>query len=367
MFGIYLSFPFCAQKCTYCNFASGVFPEGLLEPYLSAVEAEIRSVDFEGQADTLYLGGGTPSLLKPAQLARLIAPLPGKPWREATIEAAPGTITPEKAAGWSALGINRVSLGVQSFVPRVARSAGRRHTPQQVAAETKLLRAAGITNFSVDLIAGLAHETAGTWRESLDWVERLGPSHVSVYMLEVDDESHLGEELRSGGRRYGARFVPSEDQIAEFYLLAIERLRQIGIRQYEISNFALPGCESVHNLKYWNMEPYIGFGADAHSFDGSRRWSNVASAPEYVERSQRGLSVRLAVEPPDDRRRAQERFFTGLRQLEGITPTETELDAFDTAIHGLIGRGWLAWNSQGRLHLTGEGVLFSNEVFEQFV
>jgi oxygen-independent coproporphyrinogen-3 oxidase len=292
--------------------------------------------------------------------------LPVSRWREATIEAAPGTINSERAAAWARAGINRVSLGVQSFVPKVARAAGRRHTPEQVAAEIALLAREGITNVSIDLISGLAHETAETWETSLDWLERLAPPHVSVYMLEVDDESRLGEELRSGGARYGAAFVPGEDDIATFYLRAIERLREISIVQYEISNFARPGCESIHNLKYWNMQPYLGFGADAHSFDGARRWSNVESPADYVERMRQGHSLR-EIEEWDPARRLQEKFFTGLRQTAGIQLAEPEIVPYRRSIQSLTERGWLAWTPEGYLQLTPQGVMFSNEVFEYFV
>jgi putative oxygen-independent coproporphyrinogen III oxidase len=365
--GIYISFPFCSQKCTYCNFASDVFPRDLIGPYIESVREEIRGAELPSEPDTLYLGGGTPSLLEGRELRAIVEALPVSRWREATIEAAPGTITAEKAAAWASLGIQRVSLGVQSFVPQVARAAGRRHTPEQVAAEIALLAREGITNINIDLISGLAHETRETWEISLDWLARLAPPHVSVYMLEVDDQSRLGEELRSGGRRYGAGFVPTEDDIADFYLRAIERLRETSVAQYEISNFARPGCESLHNLKYWNMQPYLGFGADAHSFDGARRWGNVDSPAEYIERTRNGQGVRRETEEVDPTRRLQEKFFTGLRQLAGIQPSPSELVPFRDSIENLTERGWLAWTPEGRLHLTSQGVMFSNEVFEQFI
>jgi oxygen-independent coproporphyrinogen-3 oxidase len=364
--GVYISFPFCAQKCTYCNFASDVFPRDLIGPYVASLRAEIRGAAFPSKPDTLYLGGGTPSLLDRPELAAILEYLPLKQWREATIEAAPGTITPERAAGWASLGINRVSLGVQSFVPKVASAAGRRHTPEQVAAEIEMLACEGISNINIDLISGLAHETAETWETSLEWLVRLAPPHVSVYMLEVDDESRLGEELRSGGRRYGAGAVPGEDDIADFYSRAIERLREISVLQYEISNFARLGRESAHNLKYWNMQPYIGFGADAHSFDGERRWSNVESPAEYIDRTQNG-GVRREVEEVDPGRRLQEKYFTGLRQIAGIQPSESEIRPFQASIDNLTERGWLAWTPEGRLRLTPQGVMFSNDVFEQFI
>ena len=186
-------------------------------------------------------------------------------------------------------------------------------------------------------------------------------------MLEVDDESRLGAELRKGGSRYGAGFVPSDDEIGDFYLEGVERLRRLNIARYEISNFARPGWESRHNLKYWNMEPYWGFGADAHSFDGKTRWGNLPSPAEYVAAWQAGLSVRTEVEPLDRDRWTQDRFITGLRQMAGIRPSRTELAPFRAPLSRLQERGWLTYTDEGRLRLTPDGVMFSNEVFQEFL
>ena len=367
MTGVYISFPFCRQKCTYCNFASGVFPESLVGPYVEALVAEIGEADYPSAPDTLYLGGGTPSLMKPKDLEAVLRGFPVRSWREATIEASPGTVTADLAAGWARLGITRVSLGVQSFVPKEAAAAGRKHTPEQVADEVSLLRRHGIRRINVDLIAGLAHQTEAGWRTSLDWVERLEPDHVSVYMLEVDDESRLGGELRAGGPRYGAEAVPGEQQITEFYLTAVERLQSLSLSRYEISNFARPGAESLHNLKYWTMQPYLGFGADAHSFDGQRRWGNVASPTEYVARRQRGETTRRFVEALDDRRRIEERFITGLRRLDGLATTPAEREIFERPLADLRAKGWVRLDEDRQLRLTDQGVLFSDEVFGEFL
>ena len=213
---------------------------------------------------------------------KLLAEIPGRDWAEATMEAAPGSLTPEKVASWSRAGINRVSLGVQSFIAKELSRTGRKHTAQTVVDDVAMLRDAGITNINLDLIAGLPFQTRESWNKSLHWIECIGAPHVSVYMLEVDDDSNLGRELLVLGSRYGAGAVPSEDDIADFYELAVERLCRIGIARYEISNFARPGFESRHNLKYWHREPYLGFGADAHSFDGESRWQNAESASDYV-------------------------------------------------------------------------------------
>ncbi len=222
--GVYISYPFCAQKCSYCNFASGVLPRELEPRYVEALRAEINATAWPWVPETVYLGGGTPSQMDSSVLASILAGVPGREWSEATMEAAPGGITIEKANAWRIAGINRVSLGVQSFVSRELARTGRKHTAEVVEREIGVLRAAGISNFNVDLIAGLPGQTGASWGESLRWIERLQPPHVSVYMLEVDTDSRLGAEILALGKRYGAAEVPSDDQIAEFYEIAAERL-----------------------------------------------------------------------------------------------------------------------------------------------
>ncbi len=360
--GVYVSFPFCRQKCTYCNFASGVFDSALRRRYAPALERELQAADLTG-ADTLYIGGGTPSLMTADEWRRIGAALGWRVWAEATLEASPGDVTAERAEMWARQGIDRVSLGVQSFDPRVAARAGRKHDPELIREEIDRLGNAGIRRINVDLIAGLAGQTAATWRASLDWVERLDVEHVSVYMLEVDDESRLGEELRRGGHRYGAASVPSEDAITSFYLEAVERLAEIGVQRYEISNFARPGAESLHNLKYWSWQPYLGFGADAHSFDGARRWANLRTAAEYVEAD----DPRINEEELDAARMLQDRLLTGLRRIDGVRLDFGEMATLAAPAASLIDRGWLERPAPDQLRLTAEGVLFSNEVFTELL
>ncbi len=355
--GVYLSYPFCAQKCTYCNFASGVLPRELEPRYRAALEREICAHAWQWRPETVYLGGGTPSSMSPDSLRGLLETIPGRPWCEATLEAAPGGITAEAARAWAACGIDRVSLGVQSFVETEIRRTGRKHTAEIVSRELEVLRDAGIGNFNIDLIAGLSAQTEASWRESLDWVERLAPPHVSVYMLEVDEDSRLGKEMLLGGVRYGALDTPSEDATAAFYEIAVERLAAMGIERYEISNFARPGFESLHNLKYWKLEPYAGFGADAHSFDGERRWSNPETAAEYVESH---------AAPVFSAAGDSEKFFVGLRLMSGIRPTKEEWQRFEQPIHRFMDAGLLE-TDRGLLRLTSRGVLLSNEVFQEFV
>jgi oxygen-independent coproporphyrinogen-3 oxidase len=360
--GIYISWPFCAQKCTYCNFASGVLPRELEGRYLAALLKEISSHTFQWTPDTVYLGGGTPSAIETGHLERLLSEFQGQ-WREATIEAAPGTITASRVETWISAGINRVSLGVQSFIRKELARTGRKHTAEIVAQDVALLRAHGIHNINIDLIAGLPCQTESSWAESLAATIGLDPAHVSVYMLEVDDDSRLGAEILLGGKHYGAGDVPSDDRIADFYETAVDRLRAHGIHRYEISNFARPGAESIHNLKYWKREPYVGFGADAHSFDGTSRWQNVEAAQEYVARSERGESVRLEESAPDP---VEEKFFVGLRLSEGVHPDESDWQRFGPAFNYFLSTGVLE-RANGNLRLTPRGVMVSNEVFQEFL
>ena len=210
---------------------------------------------------------------------------------------------------------------------------------------------------SIDLIAGLSGQTEASWRQSLDWIRRIAPMHVSVYMLEVDEDSRLGKELLLGGVRYGAADIPADGDIAAFYEMAVELLAGVGIRRYEISNFAVPEWESHHNLKYWKLAPYVGFGADAHSFDGRMRRQNPESVVEYLTDN----SEQVEELPHED-----ERFFVGLRMMEGIRPEPEEWRRFEEPIRRFVGAGLLE-TEDGVLRLTGRGVLFSNEVFQEFL
>ncbi len=329
--GVYISFPFCAHKCTYCNFASGVFPRSLEDDYQRSLVAEIKGHLFAWRPETVYLGGGTPSSMDLPALEAVLAAVPGRPWKEATLEAAPGTITAERARAWTAAGILRVSLGVQSFVRGEIAATGRKHTGQRLA----------------------------SWGESLDWIARLSPPHVSVYMLEIDDDSRLGREKLLGGVRYGAANIPSDGETADMYEVAVDRLEELGIPRYEISNFARPGFESTHNLKYWRLEPYVGFGADAHSFDGALRWQNVESPVDYVERA----SASALTQPAN---LMEEKFFVGLRLSAGIRPTPQEWRRFESPIRRFVHDGLLEATAD-TLRLTRRGVLLSNEVFQEFI
>ena len=276
--GVYISVPFCRTKCSYCNFASDVFSRAMFERYVDRVCADIENAPqmaksvgagIDRDADSIYLGGGTPTVLDSRQLERIFAAVRAQfsvlPHAEVTVECAPGTLTPEMIDTLLRCGVNRVSLGVQSFIDGESAAVGRLHKRATVLDDIARLRAAGIANINIDLIAGLPHQTAESWRISVEETIATGAPHASVYMLEIDEDSRLGSELIAGGKRYHAHFVPDEDATADFYFEACEKLNAAGIAQYEISNFARPGFESRHNLKYWTRQPYLGFGLDAHS------------------------------------------------------------------------------------------------------
>jgi oxygen-independent coproporphyrinogen-3 oxidase len=358
--GVYISWPFCAQKCSYCNFASGVLPREMETSYLDRIVQEIAGFAFrDTTAETVYLGGGTPSGMSPGFIRKLLSVIPGKPWREGTMEAAPGSFDEEKISAWVNAGIDRVSLGVQSFIRGELARTGRRHDAQVVERDVIALRAGGIRNFNIDLIAGLPGQTEASWRESVSAAIRLDPPHVSVYMLEVDEDSRLGSEILLGGSRYGAHDVPSDDAIADFYEIAVRELARAGILRYEISNFARPGAESAHNLKYWRREPYFGFGADAHSFDGLNRWQNPETAADYLASS----GAEQARSTPDP---LEEKFFVGLRLSEGVETAASDWLRYGTAFERFLAEGVME-QSGNRLRLTSRGVMVSNEIFEEFV
>jgi oxygen-independent coproporphyrinogen-3 oxidase len=338
--GVYIQVPFCQTKCTYCNFHTGVVSVGRFAPYAEAVCREIREhaavlraagVEWsEAQeraaadnivVDTVYIGGGTPSLLEPALLMDMLGALRETfacAWEEVTLEADPETIEAEKAAQWVAAGINRISLGTQSFVDEELKSVGRLHRRKDIYRAVPILRDAGIRNISFDLIAGLPKQSRESWLASLYELVELSPEHVSVYIMEIDEGSRLGLEVLQGGVRYSARDLPSEDEMAEFYENAQAILNAAGYEQYEISNWAKPGYASRHNLKYWRREAYLGFGAGAHSFSGTQRWANVHAAAAYVAAISAGRSAAESVERVTREQALEEELFLGLRQLGGI-------------------------------------------------
>jgi oxygen-independent coproporphyrinogen-3 oxidase len=384
--GVYIQVPFCQTKCTYCNFHTGVVSSARFAPYVEAVCREIRGFRAlykggdivlpegfdEAAVDTVYIGGGTPSLLETQGVQNLLDAIRESfcsEFVEVTLEADPETIEAEKAAAWARAGINRVSFGLQSFSDKELIAAGRMHRRADIYRAVPILRAAGINDISFDLIAGLPHQTKGSWEKTLEELEALSPEHVSVYLLEVDEGSRLGKELLQGGARYSASAVPSDDEMADFYEMAQDGLRRMGYHHYEISNWAKPGFESKHNLKYWRREPYLGFGAGAHSFSGTERWANAHDAAAYVNALEGGRLPVEQLEKVTVEQALEEELFLGLRQLDGIDVTRIEQEygvtlkaKFDPlASAGLIEReGSVVRLAPGRLSI-------SNEVFVELM
>ncbi len=384
--GIYVSIPFCRAKCTYCNFASDVFPAARLDGYVHAICREIRGrrthclakrMQLPGGADSIYLGGGTPSTLAPHHLRQIFDALRESfdvfPDAEITVECAPGQISDAFLAECCTQGVNRVSLGVQSFVDAEAAAVGRRHGRSTVLADLARLRAAGVSNINVDLIAGLPRQTAASWRESLQVALDTGVPHVSVYMLDVDEDSRLGRELLTGGEKYGAQRTPGDEATAAMYEEACAMLGQGGLLQYEISNFARPGQQSRHNLKYWDGVPYVGFGLDAHSCLPGRdgdwfRTANPDAMDSYLEDP-----MSPAVERISRTGQIEERWFLGLRRTCGVSLPELQaefgteaLTAFAGVVQAAVKEGLLE-HGHARIRLTPRGRLFANEIFARFL
>jgi oxygen-independent coproporphyrinogen-3 oxidase len=392
--GIYISIPFCRSKCTYCNFASGVYPASEHGRYVDRLIHELKAagewavqmgVELPRRVDTVYLGGGTPSLLAPELLVRLFAAMRSEfdfdPDAEITVECAPGQIADETLVALVGAGVNRVSLGVQSFIDSEAHASGRLHSRAIVADDLRRLRAAGIANLNVDLIAGLAGQTFDSWQESLNVLVDSGVPHASVYMLEVDEDSRLGREMLAGGVRYRAGLVPSDDAIARMYGMAIDQLGGAGIEQYEISNFCRAGFGSRHNLRYWQRRPYLGVGLDASSMLRAASNETERGEPRYVLRSTTTDELGGFLEgaqPPETAwlsptSQHEEAWFLGLRLNGGVKVAALEREfgramvAPALEVAARLAETGLLESSGGVVRLTAEGRLLSNDVFQEFL
>lgn len=394
--GLYISVPFCRSKCTYCNFASGVYPASQHALYVDRLIEDLRasqgwatqtSVDLPSRVDTIYLGGGTPNLLAPDLIERLFTAIRAgfdlDLDAEITMECAPGQFAPGTLEAMAAAGVNRVSLGVQSFVDAEARSSGRLHTRAVVEDDLRRLGAAGLANLNVDLIAGLAGQSFESWDASLDALTETGVPHASVYMLEVDEDSRLGRELMAGGTRYHASAVPTDDAIARMYEHALEKLPAAGFEQYEISNFSRPGFASRHNLRYWQRRPYLGLGLDASSMlrGEPSSHSRDGSEPRPVLRAKTtdDLAAYLAGPQPLEtawlsrEQQHEEAWFLGLRLNPGVDIAvleeefgrETVVPAL-AVVDRLVEDDLLAFDGT-RVQLTARGRMICNEVFQEFI
>jgi oxygen-independent coproporphyrinogen-3 oxidase len=389
--GIYIAVPFCRSKCTYCNFASGVYSasehgryvDRLIEDLTGAgAWASQMGVALPQTVDTVYLGGGTPTLLAPELIRQLFGVLRTAfdvdSGAEITVECAPGQLPDATLDALAQAGVNRVSLGVQSFIDREARETGRLHNRAVVMEDLRRLRATGIDNLNIDLIAGLPGQTFASWEESLQVLIDSGVPHASIYMLEVDEDSRLGREMLRGGNRYHAGLVPTDDAIARMYETAIERLESAGLAQYEISNFGQAGFASQHNLRYWKRRPYLGAGLDASSALAShaagirRGFVLRAKSTDDLKAFLDGGAEKETAWLSSDRQH-EEAWFLGLRLNAGVEIADLEEEfgpdtvrrALDVAAR-LEADGLLV--SDGRkIRLTGRGRLLSNDVFQEFL
>ena len=397
--GIYLSIPFCKAKCSFCNFASGAFAADRMQAYVDRLCAELRearaaarslSAALPVRVDSVYFGGGTPSLLEGSHLRQIVSTLRGEfevdVDAEMTLESAPGQVAGATLEAALELGVNRVSFGVQSFVDEESAAVGRLHTGAECLAELARMRSAGVGRVSLDLIAGLPYQTTASWDDSLGQAVGSGVDHVSLYMLEVDEDSRLGREALAGGERYHAGALPSEDATADWYLAAGERLAKAGLGQYEISNFARTGFASRHNLKYWRRQPYLGVGLDAHSMllcpgagpHAAVRWANGDDMEGYLgDRASPlpviGTTEARKVDRIDAESAFEESLFLGLRMNEGVDlerlGREFGLARLGEALCSLgeVETAGLVERSAAVLRLTPAGRLASNEVFSRLL
>ncbi|HUL73963.1 MAG TPA: radical SAM family heme chaperone HemW [Vicinamibacterales bacterium] len=379
--GLYLHIPFCQAICTYCNFNRGLLDPALKTRYVTALEQEIRAAATRGAAqpaDTIFFGGGTPSLLEPAEVARLIGACRDTfdvaRDAEVTLETNPETATPERLAAFRAAGVNRISFGVQSFDEGELARLGRIHSSQRARDAMRDARAAGFANLSFDLMFWLPGQTLETWRRTLAEAIALAPDHLSIYLLELYPNAPIKEAMaRAAGPARADWIQAADDVAADMYLEALDRLDEAGLAQYEISNVARPGYGSRHNVKYWQEGAWIGFGCGAHSTVHGERWKNLASTTEYVDRISRGASVRTDAEHLTPASRAAEALFTGLRLTAGVDRgnflARHGVDPWlrYEATLGPYAEEGLMWVTPARFGLTRRGMLVANEILVTFV
>ena len=374
MLGLYLHIPFCSSICNYCNFNRGLFESGLKERYVAALEQEIRGQarDARVEADTIYFGGGTPSLLEPDEIARLIRAcretFDVTSDAEVTLETNPETSSAARMERFRAAGVNRVSFGVQSFKDSELARLGRVHSAQRAGDAVGEAREAGLENVSLDLMMWLPQQSAADWRESIDRLIELGPAHVSLYLLELYPNAPIKDAMARGGWSQ----APDEDA-AEMYLSGLAALDAAGYAQYEISNTAFRGRESRHNLKYWTDGEWLGLGCGAHSTRDGVRWKNVSSTADYIDRVGGGLSTIVERRQMTSDERLEEALFTGLRLTGGVDLDDTGarygVDVwarFGAALQPFVD-AQIVCREGSRVRLTREGMLVANEVMQIFV
>jgi oxygen-independent coproporphyrinogen-3 oxidase len=382
--GLYIHFPFCSEQCTYCGFVTRRFQEVKAEAYQRILhkELELLAARYASHADapppvnSLYLGGGTPSLISASALSAMcdhlghLFPMDAHSESEWTIEANPADVTPDRAASWASCGFNRVSVGAQTSSPGLLQRLHRRHSPDDVVRACDILRRSGIPRISLDLIAGLPDQDMG---QDLDWILARQPDHISIYMLEVKERTPLEKQVHKGLFQ-----LPDPDVVADQYLQIVQTLSAAGYFHYEISNFARirdgeppwSAC-SRHNLKYWNMQPVWAAGLAAHGFDGIARWAGESNLARYQEK------LRQNILPYEWQRKLsvvdllEESFLMGLRKTAGIGEEELfkrfpaeYVQAVIAALDPFFESGLVRRDPAGEIYLSVEGMLLSNEVFE---
>ena len=374
--GIYIHIPFCRSRCSYCDFATGIYNVDVAERYIASVAREIDSyteTSTPAQVDAIYLGGGTPSLLTSDQLELLLDAVHRRfqvaDNVEVTLEMNPGTVTEETLWAFRQLGVNRASFGAQTFNDYELARLGRSHTAQQTRETFRLLRKTGFDNVSLDLIAGLPGQTVEEWQRNVDEALSMRSEHLSFYLLEVHEGTPLANHIRTG-----LQPTPDEDLAAEMYELMLDQASEAGYRHYEISNLCLPGYESRHNTKYWTGSPYFGFGCSAHSYDGvAARWSNERDVGGYVSLIEAGKSPIVERRELNEDDRQSEAVFLGLRMMEGYNVRDYQnrfgVDLIERHRENLkrFTDAGLVELDNDVLRLTRSGALLSNEVFAAFV
>ncbi len=373
--GLYLHIPFCAAICNYCNFHRGLHDEGLRRRYVAALIADIRGNAPDGvAADTIFFGGGTPSLLEPGEVAAIIAACRDAfamtTDAEITLEANPESASAAALEGFRAAGVNRLSFGVQSFHDAELKRLGRLHSSETARLAVAVARAAGFDNLSLDLMMWLPGQRPADWLASVDALVDVGPDHASLYLLEIYPNAPLKDEMARGGWS-----VAPDDDAAEMYLDGLGRLDRAGFEQYEISNVARPAARrSRHNLKYWQEGEWIGFGCGAHSTYGGERWRTLNATADYVDRVAAGADVRLERRTLAPQERLEEGLFMGLRLVEGLDlpamRARHDVDIwarYGQDLAAFVQAGWLVHEPGRRLALTRAGMLLANEVMSVFI
>lgn len=372
--GLYIHIPFCRSRCSYCDFATGLYQSELAERYVGAlVEEIIGSRNSGSRVDTIYFGGGTPSLLASPQLDRILAALHNHfridAATEFTLEINPGSVTQKTLREFRNLGVNRASFGAQTFDDAELAKLGRSHTSAETLQTFQDLRAAGFENISFDLIAGLPGQTLAGWQRNISQALKMQPEHLSFYLLEVHSGTPLAEHIRRG-----LQPAPDDDLAAVMYEWMIERAGEAGYDHYEISNLCRPGFSSRHNTKYWTAEPYYGFGCSAHSYDGrARRWSNYRDVMRYVELVENQASPVIEEQELSQTEVRAEALFLGMRLMRGISLRQYR-ESFGVDLRAQHGEDLDRFRDAGLVEFDGDlirltrtGALLSNEVFAAFV